>query len=83
MAKTTIWYVEYVPNNAGYWDKQWFATEKEAQAFYDRLVASGEYDPDSDKCGEFGDIEEPTPVTIELAKEALVKFCNTYACQEA
>lgn len=82
MAKTTIWYVEYVPNEAGYWDKQWFATEREAQEFYDGLVA-GDYDPDSAKCGEYGDIETPSPVTIEFAKEALVKFCNIYACQEA
>lgn len=82
MAKTTIWYVEYVPNRHGYWDKQWFGTEREAQEFYDNKVAEG-YDPDSDKCGEYGDIEEPTPVHIDMTLQGVLNFAGRYACQEA
>lgn len=79
MNTVTLYYIEFVDNGIGVWDKQWFATKEEAEAEYDRKIREDEYDPELDD-GSEGGISGPHDVEIQLTPPGLLDFANEYAC---
>lgn len=74
----TLHYVEFCINNIGIWDRAWFATEEEAQADYDKRIASGEFNANRDD-GSYGSIIEPQCTEVALSIDGLLHFANNFA----
>lgn len=81
MSTVTLWYVEFVSNNIGIWDRSWYASEKEAQERYEELCTEHDHDPSDPPAptGEYGDVTEPQSVEIELTEAGVLAFAENYA----
>lgn len=76
--KATLWYVEFVENGLGIWDRAWFATKEEAEAGRQVLLAShgGQR---QELTGAYGDVDVVQSVEVELTPEGVLEFAREFA----
>jgi len=73
-----LWTFEFCDSGIGVWDREWHATEAQARAAHAKKIEEG-YDPNSEMCGEEGDLGEVTAVDVELSPAGVLAFAERYA----
>lgn len=83
MSTVTLYNFEFVANNMGIWDREWFATREEAeaarQAKIEKLGSTN--DPDN-LSGEYGEVSLVCFTTVELTAEGVLDFAANFAVQQ-
>lgn len=81
----TLWHVEHVNNDEGYWVREWFADDVAAWAGYDRLrtlYRSTDRAPE-DLCGEYGDVCAPREAQVTMTAAGVLDFAQEWATGES
>jgi hypothetical protein len=80
--KVTLYRVQLVPGELGYWDSIWFATRGAARAERKRYIEEEGYNPKLDG-GEYHAIMGVERIHVELSQAGVLEFAGHYACLEA
>lgn len=75
----TLYFIEFVHNNLGIWDREWFLTQPEAQAAYEAKLEEGFTPKDT---GDEGALRGPCQHTVELSAQGLLRFANRFAVDD-
>jgi hypothetical protein len=74
--KIKLFYVEFLPSCLGAWDREWYATRKEADAAFTRKRAEGF---STRVEGTQGALEHVTRIEVELTPQGVLDFARHYA----
>lgn len=83
MKTATIFYVEHVPGDLGFFDKVWFATRAQAVAAVQNMIDKQGYWLTDEPEGRYHEVMHPVSVTVPLTLEGVLGFAQHHACLDA
>lgn len=83
MNTATIFYVEHVPGDLGFFDKVWFMTRPQADAAVQNMIDKQGYWLTDEPEGRYHEVMRPVSVIVPLTPEGVLDFAKDHACLEA